>query len=120
MDISRRSFLGGAIAATVVAVSPALALANLPVIYGDGIHDDWAGLTAFFNGKPFVIEGEGFTASEGRLFGGRFLLSQTLHIGPGNFTVNNCGFRFEASNNAISIAKDSQAKLVWKVGNRRA
>lgn len=87
MTISRRSFLGGALALTAASAVPASALRALgavPVIYGDGIHDDTDGLQAAIDGKPFRVAGEdAYVLSKGgRVFfsSGTFRLSRTLHI----------------------------------------
>lgn len=59
VDVSRRLFLGGALAIASASVAPAAdaVLAPLPRIVGDGVHDDHAGLTALFHGEPVNIEG---------------------------------------------------------------
>jgi hypothetical protein len=85
LDVSRRSFLGGALALTVVAALPVKAFATVPTIYGDGVHDDWAGLQAMFDGEPFLVDGEGFEPQRvhgsALLRGGAFKISRTLHLG---------------------------------------
>ena len=58
MELSRRSFLGGTVA---IATCSALKLsipAPFPIIRGDGIYDDTAGLNAFFAREPVIIENE--------------------------------------------------------------
>lgn len=85
MSLTRRFFLGGALALTAAAALPKLpALAGYPVIHGDGIHDDAEALNALFRGDPVIIEGEAVqigpddTAS---LKGSKHLISDTLHVG---------------------------------------
>jgi hypothetical protein len=85
MNISRRAFLGGAIAlaaATVVPVEAIKALAPLPQIVGDGVHDDTAGLQALIDGEPVLIGAEVVTAEHGAitLQGGVYLISSPLVI----------------------------------------
>ena len=84
-EITRRSFFGGALSISAVAMLPALALVDeIPEIYGDMVHDDTEGLQALFDGRPFKVNGDGFQAScDGIaiLMGGTFLVSRTLHIG---------------------------------------
>lgn len=59
MDLSRRSFLGGAIALTAATLLPLDAVAStVPSIHGDGVHDDTNGLQALLDGEPFRIVGE--------------------------------------------------------------
>jgi len=92
--LSRRSFLGGVLALSVAAAAaPVLALADVPVIYGDGVHDDWAGLQAMFDGRPFrVTDGAALVATEGVLNGGIFSLSKTLVIRGSHITIQRAAF----------------------------
>lgn len=83
MDVSRRSFLRGAMALTAVTIAqPSMVLASVPTIYGDGIHDDHAGLQALIDGKPFRVQNEAsaFQASSGIIRGGTFAIGDTLVI----------------------------------------
>lgn len=82
-DLTRRGFLGGAL--TVLAVSIAVPTAafsfSAPRIYGDGLHDDWEGLQAAFNGKPYLCQSDLVHGTKQvEVFGGNFLLSRPLHI----------------------------------------
>src|SRR5687768_14897749 len=78
IEVTRRSFLRGALAISVVPLLPSLAF--VPTIYGDGVRDDAPGLQALIDGKPFNVEGEGFTALEGWISGGNFRLERGLII----------------------------------------
>jgi hypothetical protein len=85
MDVSRRSFLGGILALTAVAVAPKVMAEPLPRIVGDGVHDDTAGLQALFDGRPFTADpryGVQWVEVEDalRLTGGHFRLTNTLRI----------------------------------------
>lgn len=94
---TRRAFLGGVLAlmATPV-IAKALPLTEpvaLPLIRGDGIHDDWAGLQALFRGEAFALEAEGdFTATAGLLSRGTFRVSQTLLLPDDSFVIRSCKF----------------------------
>lgn len=94
---TRRAFLGGVLAlmATPV-IAKALITeapqAALPIIRGDGVHDDWAGLQALFRGEPFEVQAEGFTATEGLLSRGIFRVSQTLLLPDDSFVIRSCRF----------------------------
>lgn len=91
----RRSFLQGVLALTAAAAAgPQLALAEqaLPTIYGDGVHDDWAGLQAMFSGKPFRVDNEVVVAEEGVVHGGNFLLSRPLRISGDRICIAECRF----------------------------
>lgn len=46
----RRAFLFG-LGATLFA-DPKLIVSRIPVIHGDGVHDDYEGLQALLDGKP--------------------------------------------------------------------
>lgn len=84
MEVSRRLFLGGALALVAATQLPNVAFASAPVIYGDGYHDDTAGLQAAFDGKPFKVVGKGtYIVRKGgqvMLNGGTFKLTDTLHV----------------------------------------
>lgn len=91
--MDRRSFLRGAIALSAVAVAPpSLAFDNAPIVYGDGVHDDWAGLQAMFDGKPFRVDNEVVVAGDGVVSGGDFVLSRTLTISGDNILVTDSRF----------------------------
>ena len=84
--MNRRSFLKIAGTAGLLAVTPitlASALATkVPIIYGDGIHDDTEGLQAAVSGKDFVCE-SGIVHVSGNtvnILGGTFLISDTITI----------------------------------------
>lgn len=100
MELSRRSFLGGALAITAATALPASAFASAPIIYGDGAHDDTAGLQAALDGKPFRVAGEGayIVRREGTIFIGKgsFRLSDTLHL-RGSTKATLSGFYMEWS-----------------------
>jgi hypothetical protein len=60
MDLSRRHFLGGALAVAGASVVTLPALADvlrpaIPIIWGDGIHDDAPGLNALCAGEPVDV-----------------------------------------------------------------
>lgn len=82
VELSRRLFLGGAIALVGAAVLPRMVL-SAPVVWGDGIHDDWAGLDALFNGRKAQILTDSVTisaAKEVHMLHGNFILSRTLRL----------------------------------------
>lgn len=90
--INRRVFLKGALGLTVVAALP-IALSAVPIIHGDGIQDDWAGLQALFDGEPFRVDhGGAFIARSGQIKGGCFALSRTLNVSANNLRVEECEF----------------------------
>lgn len=84
MDVSRRSFLGGALALTAARSIPFSGLGHVPLIWGDGVHDDWAGLQAALNGEPFRAVGNRVIAQNvgGKVLihHGSFRLSRTLVV----------------------------------------
>lgn len=88
---TRRDFLRGALSLTVVAVAlpsmDALASDGVPLIVGDGAHDDAPGLNAMFSGKPFMVEGEGFVAQGGELRDGVFGIRSTIVVDQ-NHTIS--------------------------------
>lgn len=88
MNVSRRSFLRGALTVGALSVLPAIpAFAErIPTLWGDGIHDDTQALQAFLDGKPVRVDGAFIAVRSGdgvRLSGGRFLVSDTIFVGDG-------------------------------------
>jgi hypothetical protein len=93
MDISRRSFLRGSLTVAAIAViQPTIALADVPTIYGDGIHDDASGLQALIDDQPFRVDGSVVQASRGVIRGGEFAIGKTLNIRHGNILIDHCHF----------------------------
>lgn len=85
MELSRRSFLGGALVLAVATQLPGAALARseVPWLWGDGMHDDTAGLQAMLDGKPVYVvkDREVITAAEGQpisFSGGQYRISETI------------------------------------------
>jgi len=88
MNLSRRLFLGGAIALAGAAIIPAQAM---PRIVGDGVHDDADGINALIAGKPVSIENTYLALnSDGRIWfneGGRFLLGKSINLTRDNTLI---------------------------------
>ena len=104
MDVSRRSFLRGALTVAAaslvpVAAAKALGLDDVPTLWGDGVHDDAPALQALIDGKPFKIAGEGFIARNGAetafIDGGDYALSNGLVFRKGGrkAAISNASFR---------------------------
>jgi hypothetical protein len=105
MILTRRNLLRGLVAApAIIAIDrlmPVKAWA-LPILYGDGIHDDTDALQAFMDGRPFVTAPHhGMVVRDGYLGYGHFKVSRTLRAhedGPSTL-ITNCLFnrteRFE-------------------------
>lgn len=57
MELSRRFFLGGAIALIAAQTfKPSVnAMGNMPTIYGDGVNDDSFGLASLFRNDPVIF-----------------------------------------------------------------
>lgn len=96
MNIDRRSFVAGLAAAVGALATPAFAFATPPTIYGDGIHDDTAGLQAFFDGRrvrdltaPGVLAREGNRAT---INGGSFLVRSRVEIRASEMRIDNTRF----------------------------
>lgn len=106
----RRSFLRGVITLTALAaIRPALALTeNLPTIYCNHANDDWAGLQAAIDGKPFLIEGKRVVAGNMLVENGDFIISRTLNINAHHFTMRNCRFEmtrdFPAGDSVFNVS----------------
>lgn len=95
-DLTRRTFLRGALSLAALSAAPVAVMARLavPTIYGDLIHDDTDGLQAALDGRPFIVEGtlvEGGAAPH--LQRGAFLISRTLRVTRPRTFINQCHFR---------------------------
>jgi hypothetical protein len=86
---NRRDFIKGATATlAVAAVLPASAFAQseVPIIYGDGIHDDAPGLQALIDGKPYrvapTVTGAIYRDASGdaHVRGGRYRIDNPIHL----------------------------------------
>lgn len=89
MNTTRRSFfklIAGAALAPIAAKAAAI-LPSVPMIWGDGIHDDLEGFQALFDGKvvefanPEMAHGAGWFGNELRLPQGVFRVGGGLDIG---------------------------------------
>ena len=92
MELSRRSFLRGALAVIGATVAPALpSMADIPRIVGDGIHDDTAGLQAALDGKPFIADDMVIrTADQLKITKGIFKITEMLTIRRDDVTMEYC------------------------------
>lgn len=88
VELSRRSFLGGSItvlAAVTFVPKPSIAglFGNTPTIWGDGFHDDTAGIGALLRSEPVISPKEliGIESNGGIIFHhGTYLINQTIEI----------------------------------------
>lgn len=86
-DLTRRNFLGlfGAAAAVAVVGMPAIA-SEIPVIMGDGVHDDTAGLRAFMLRQPVRVIDDAVEYFNGSILlkGGKtYKISDTVTVPEG-------------------------------------
>ncbi len=77
----RRGFLIGA--GALLLAKPKLILSKVPILYGDGFHDDTEGLSALLSGRPFKsLSGDGFRPlyddGVAYLKGGEYLILGTV------------------------------------------
>jgi hypothetical protein len=85
--VNRRSFLKIAFAVGVASALPISLTKDLedswPIVYGDGVHDDTAGLQAALRGENFIARNECVQVTEGCCFihDGSFLISRTIDLG---------------------------------------
>lgn len=107
MDVSRRSFLGGALSLFAATAIPAGAFASVPVIYGDGISDDTAGLNALLAGEPFRVENSGVLAISDEGYAvvrdGNFRVTGPLYARRDNVDISYCRFVFSGEGPVLSL-----------------
>lgn len=107
-DLSRRGFLKVLFAAgiaTAIPVSLDKAI-GLPIIMGDGVHDDTAGLNAALSGKPFVAHDDCVRVAGGVVtLMGHYRITDTLHLNSGSVTSLRGGFieSFAASGPVLHV-----------------
>lgn len=85
VELSRRFFLGGAIAliAAQTFKPSANAMSNLPTIYGNGLEDDSFGIAALFRNEPVIFKDDqiGVEDHKGIIFKkGNFLILHTVDV----------------------------------------
>lgn len=95
MNLSRRSFLRGVLSVAAVSSVPLIrAMPVMPIIYGDGIGDDTAGLQALFDGLPVDIRSDVIRLLAGEhpiISGGIFRLTDGLVVSRGrSVTMSDC------------------------------
>lgn len=96
MNINRRWFLGGSLALVGALSVPAsqFTTSQLPILWGDGIHDDADALNAIGAGNPFIVEKTGIVEHEcGFLQDASFLISRPITFRPKAIHVKNCVFQ---------------------------
>lgn len=92
--MNRRDVLVSGAAVVAVAIAGvSTALADLPVLWGDGEHDDTAALQHFLDGGE--VQRPDGTVVRGWVDGGHFRCTDTLHIRAGQaFRVRGAIFEF--------------------------
>jgi len=81
--MNRRSFLRGVLSVGGAVVAARALPAPVPILWGDGVHDDAAALNHLFAGLPVDIQADDVRLITGggiRLSGGRFLLGHTVNV----------------------------------------
>jgi len=97
-NLSRRNLLRGLIAApAVVAIGNIMLVRSIerlliPTLWGDGLHEDSAGLQAYFAGKPFLYNGI-YRLSD-TLPCGSYLAKHPIEIAAHNLKVVGSTFNF--------------------------
>lgn len=113
MSVSRRLFLGGALAVAASTAVPIASSLSLPVLYSNGVDDDWAAIDAVLNGRPFrTLDGFSGIATHGELSGGNFIISRPVLIPKGieHFFIRSC--RIATSPNFVG-----EAMLIFQSGS---
>lgn len=85
INLSRRFFLGGAIAlvAAKTFVPSVNAMGNMPTIYGNGVDNDSFGLASLFRNEPVIFNKDQIGVEEHKgivFYSGRFNIKNTVNI----------------------------------------
>jgi hypothetical protein len=113
--MNRRGFLLGLFAAPAIIAVERLMPVSLfrETIYGDGIHDDWAGIRAWIAGDPVDIRVPGFHRKPGvfHIGKGLFRCSKTLQF-PSRHWIKGCSakttiLQFDQNVTGVEIAGDA-------------
>lgn len=88
VELSRRFFLGGAIALVAAQTfKPSLnAMGNMPTIHGDGVTDDSYGLGCLFRNEPVIFNNDQIGVEEHKgviFYKGHFALERTVNLPKG-------------------------------------
>lgn len=86
MNLTRRSFLGGLLAITAVAIVNPPKFNIYPVLYMNGEDDDSPALQAMLDGKPYIVEGELIKGTKS-ILGGEYFLHSTLEVNNDHVTI---------------------------------
>lgn len=123
MTMNRRGFLIGLAAAGAATLTPsgAIAAQKLPMIYGNGIDCDHAGITALINGEPFAIHPRAvgqFIVDRGRVC----IRNATLKLDEPLLFGGRCGPdpHFEMHGSHIHCSEMSSGQPDHKVSARAA
>ncbi len=93
VDLTRRSFLGGLLAVTAVAIVKPPKFNNYPVLYMDGERDDAPALQAMLDCEPYIVEGELITGqTKAHISGGEYRIGSTLNINRDSTIIEGATF----------------------------
>lgn len=110
--MNRRDMLKGLATLPLLAVS-LKAAARVPVIYGDGVHDDTEGLAAWLNGRP-VVWADG--RDVGHVLSGEFRTTRTVEINRrarGGRLLTQSTLRYEGDVSAPMLSASVNAPDTW-------
>lgn len=85
VELSRRFFLGGALSLIAASTFEIKAhhIGNMPKIWGDGVHDDTAGLGALLRGEPVLFSKDNLGVDEHKgvtFHNGEYAVAQTIIV----------------------------------------
>ena len=123
-EASRRSFLSGMLSLLAVSTSPIpLRAGNFPALWGDGEHDDAAGLRALLQKEPCLIYADGVLVDDHRgiiMHWGEFVLEQTLEVPEEvNILIERARFNLMRLADDAPAFRLSEGKQVSVFANRR-
>ena len=121
MTINRRDFLKAMLATAAApaivklsSIMPVVQLSDGLILWGDGIHDDTRAIQALLDGGRIVRSSDGILIPNGYIYGGDFLISETVNISSGN-VISGSNFKIKGNVdpyiNIPATCKDSLLKF---------
>ena len=116
MEVSRRQLFKLGTGALLTAAHAPLVL-SLPVLWGDGKHDDTESVSAILNGRPVRFANPSLEAANavgGLLTGGVYLLTDTIRVSKRAVHIEGAVFDFKLPHKKDAFVLDDCPKMFFQ------